>query len=935
MDDLTDIKYEPCDTSKSLPLINNLINKCYYVILSKEDLERREEKAYELFAMKSQKKLEEKFPGQGRKANKGPDDDPEYVANYQTKPLGSNTAQFKASKALKERYAAEDKLEQDRKARAARVGKFEPKVKTKEEQDEDKRRSDYVDYLRGVKDKHFKKEMDYVTWLEAKREQRKEDVALAKSLSGGGQLWWVKFEGGVPQKLSEGLSTEELNKWKKKGTIYTSYDEACEDVNAICGGGGPTGGPTSSAEDPIDKWRKRNTPPQGDPKKSHPKKSDLEESDSEESDSEESAQDKANREKQEELKKKRDAELEQEREKIQQDVTQKLAQIKVDKNTGGRFIFLFKLDIDESNEFNNKHIFDNACAGNIPGEGDYVRGTNWVFGGTDYIIKQTFFDQNLDIYAICRPVNMETLEESGGLVRYPLNQLQKILTWQSGPGMLTGQIDKLLGKKPITEKRVVPIEPIKSINGLLLDLDELQGMINNPPNPSIFDYLAILERYVRENYGDNGTLLINVLRKSIQSRTLDKLLFLLLNKFDYNVFGNKDFDVGGMRARDAEQAGDMLRDTMDNDLPRKLYLNIFLKIMNIFTYFSGRQIIYKTAKLTKIRNGTCNILLYDTQNGNMPVMELTNFTIFENDYNQIINLDETNLMNIQSSLAIETIYEKIIRYTLLYFAHSEYHTFTNCEKIEYYNVFKSSIQTVLSLFKNDKLVKKTAEERAERNRQNWGKYTSNAASGFSRFYKSTFQQPAPSAPPGPQPPGPPPGPPQPPSAPQGDKPGDKPEPPGDNPGDNPGAKPGDKPEPSSEDQASAKPDTGKTTFASAAETISSYLPSQQTISQLLPNTDTVAKVGRLLTGNRINPSQAQVTTADPNVGQSAVPTEVKPARRGKKPTNKGGSVKGLYSLFGHRKGSKKVKTKKNKYIKSKTKKNKYIKSKTKKINYKN
>ena len=66
-----------------------------------------------------------------------------------------------------------------------------------------------------------------------------------------------------------------------------------------------------------------------------------------------------------------------------------------------------------------------------------------------------------------------------------------------------------------------------NINGLLINLDNFNKIINSP-NPTIFDFIKKLKEYVNEKYGENGELLSSLLNKSLTTKSLDKLLFLLL-----------------------------------------------------------------------------------------------------------------------------------------------------------------------------------------------------------------------------------------------------------------------------------------------------------------------------------------------------------------------------------------------------------------------
>jgi flagellar biosynthesis GTPase FlhF len=370
------------------------------------------------------------------------------------------------------------------------------------------------------------------------------------------------------------------------------------------------------------------------------------------------------------------------------------------------YIFLFKLDIDETNNLNNKNIFDNICNSNILGEGDYVvkipdnffmkginrfkRMLNLQSSGDKYIIKKTLVDRNFNIQAILKKVDAN---------------FEEITEEESTPPVLLNKLTKVKDKN---------ILPIKYINGILLKLNELKNIVEQESNDDIIIFLKELKDYIIKHYGDNGKLLISVLEKTIDTKSLDKLFFLLLNKFDYNIFGNKNFNNFSNKARNASQINTLLSDTIENDLPKKIYLNIFLKIMNKFIFRNGKN--YRTAKIINIENGKCNIIIKGEEDGEGKLNDskiIKSVKIYENDYNQLINRKNTNYY--EEMLYIEKKNENIIRFILTYFTNSEYPNFTNNQIFEYYNFFKTNILTALSIFKNDKISKIIQESKISEN----------------------------------------------------------------------------------------------------------------------------------------------------------------------------------------------------------------------------
>jgi hypothetical protein len=246
---------------------------------------------------------------------------------------------------------------------------------------------------------------------------------------------------------------------------------------------------------------------------------------------------------------------------------------------------------------------------------------------------------------------------------------------------------------------MIPLNPIKYINGLLIDLDNFDKIINSY-NPVIFDFIKKLDNYITEKYGDNGQLLSNILNQSIQNKSLDKVLLLLLNKSELNVFGNKDFIKTDLTSKDAVTVSSKLKDTIDNDLPKKIYLKIFLQIMYKIVY-SGVDPIYNRAKITNIKNNTCTLVTYD-KDTNVQI-ENDNLYIFENDYDEMINND-IELIKKSSNVSIH--YENSISYIVKYFENSEIGSYVGCDKINYYNIFKTDLLTILSKINSENIYKK-------------------------------------------------------------------------------------------------------------------------------------------------------------------------------------------------------------------------------------
>jgi hypothetical protein len=364
-------------------------------------------------------------------------------------------------------------------------------------------------------------------------------------------------------------------------------------------------------------------------------------------------------------------------------------------NEGGKYLFLFKLDISESNKYNNSQIFNDICKGSTIGEGDYVM-SKGMLGTTYYIVKKTEFDdKNNSLICFIKPIDVNNFEEKAGdnIITKTADELQPIEISTSSP--FFGQIGKIIGYKPITTKVMIPLNPIKFINGIVINLDDFNKIINTY-NPVIFDFLNKLTDYVIQKYGKDGEVLSNLLKQNIESKTLNKLLISLMIKSEYGIFGNTSQSSG------VSQLNNVIT-SKDDALPKQVYLKIFLQIIYKIIYSVGNnsEPIYKRAKITNMRNNNCSLIVYGneiTQNNDM--------TIFENDYNQMISTN-ASIINSYSSIFME--YENAISFIIKYFQNTEIGNYTNCDVINYYNIFKNDLLTLLTINNNQKLYVKLKE----------------------------------------------------------------------------------------------------------------------------------------------------------------------------------------------------------------------------------
>ena len=402
------------------------------------------------------------------------------------------------------------------------------------------------------------------------------------------------------------------------------------------------------------------------------------------------------------------------------EITADLNNIEKDQGKRGKYIFFFKLDISESNNDNNKQIFQDICGGYKIGEGDYVMSANSFTGAKSYyIVKKTLVGTDLKRICFVKPINQNTLEEIPGqnIVQKQAEELQALKT-QITPGTIA-QLSKILGYKPLRQSIEIPLKPIKYINGLLIDLDNFDTMLTSN-DPTIFDFIQKLYEYVNEKYGENGQLLSSLLQKSIKTKSLDKLLFLLLNKAEFNIFGNKDFaKQEGRTVSDAQRVGDSLKDQIENDIPKKIYLKIFLQIMFKIIY-SGNNAAYSFAKITNITRNQCTLVTNEqrvnpaTNDTENIQIETDNVNLYENVYDEMLNED---FDSIKKASTISMNYENKIRYILKFFENSEIGSYTGCEEIEYFNKFKTELLTLLTMITSEIAYKTSGEQNQKKTAQ--------------------------------------------------------------------------------------------------------------------------------------------------------------------------------------------------------------------------
>jgi len=342
----------------------------------------------------------------------------------------------------------------------------------------------------------------------------------------------------------------------------------------------------------------------------------------------------------------------------------------------GCYIFIFKLDINENNEYNNKHVFDNLCVGNFVGEGDRVYYVNDAETWTG-----AFF-------------NMLGHTKSEGIIKKMKTTNEGITTCFIQP--LTGGY--IVEKDIKLVRPIVEPHPIKYLNGIIIKLDDLKTRINGgfSLSESIINNELETHKY---NYDMNSEILIKLLEKSKNDNSLDRLLFLLANKINYNILGNTTSTQLNRSARDAQQLGNKIPDTIENDIPTSIYLNTFTKIMFnlIYPNLEPEKNLYKTAKLKFNQNDKCDIIYYNNNT------ILKDITIYENSYNEMLSPMTINNKKMKDFATIEQTYENAIRFILLYFSSPSSGNYIGCQIKSYYNAFTTKLLTLMSITRQRKL----------------------------------------------------------------------------------------------------------------------------------------------------------------------------------------------------------------------------------------
>jgi hypothetical protein len=345
-------------------------------------------------------------------------------------------------------------------------------------------------------------------------------------------------------------------------------------------------------------------------------------------------------------------------------------------NDDGCYIFIFKLDINENNKYNNKHVFDNLCVGNFVGEGDKVYYVNDAETWSGAIF------------------NILGYVKSEGIIKRMKTTNEGITTCFIQPkdsGSIVEKDIKLV--RPISEPH-----PIKYLNGIIIKLDDLKTMIKDGfrSSESIINNELETHKY---NYDMNSEILIKLLEKSKNDNSLDRLLFLLANKINYNILGNTTSTQLNRSARDAQQLGNKIPDTIENDIPTSIYLNTFTKIMFnlIYPNLEPEKNLYKTAKLKFNQNDKCDIIYYNNNT------ILKDITIYENSYNEMLSPMTINNKKMKDFATIEQTYENAIRFILLYFSSPSSGNYIGCQIKSYYNAFTTKLLTLMSITKQRKL----------------------------------------------------------------------------------------------------------------------------------------------------------------------------------------------------------------------------------------
>lgn len=382
-----------------------------------------------------------------------------------------------------------------------------------------------------------------------------------------------------------------------------------------------------------------------------------------------------------------------------EEVRTNLSNVVKSEDKKGKYLFLFKLDINENNANNNKHLFENICSGNTVGESDYVMQTGMI-SNTYYIVKKMMAtDKNRKICFV-KEIDPETLVEksSSEIKQIPVEQLRQFEVKTKTPG-LSGIVNKMIGHPSISQSIVIPLNPIKYINGIAIDLDKVNDSLRYDSS-EINSFLEGIKGYLNAKYGENGKTLVELITEAMTNKTLERLLVILMNKIDFDIFGNTDLTVKAASRSDIHTMKKM--PTLENDLPQAVYLKIFLKIMYIIIH-NKENPVHKRAKINNIRNDECSLFIYDEDNS---VTEVEKIKIFKNVYAQMMS--HNDLIMESSNFTLK--HENLIHFVLKYFENSEIGNYSGCNEIQNYNAFETDLLTFLSMKINELKNKKMEEE---------------------------------------------------------------------------------------------------------------------------------------------------------------------------------------------------------------------------------
>ena len=354
-----------------------------------------------------------------------------------------------------------------------------------------------------------------------------------------------------------------------------------------------------------------------------------------------------------------------------------------DSNYDGAYLFIFKLDVNQENIFNNKHLFDNICSGNYVGVGDYVNYTTTNIGGLVIntqnagIIKKVEYLNVGKVICQIQPIDPDTKRQIGNV----LHEVEMNMV------------------KPFSDanKNVIKPNPIKYINGITIKLSTVKTLIEKANN-LVKDTIDSENRLIENKYGKNGLILSNLLQDYQTNESLPTLLFLLANKIGFNILGNNKPVQQGVKntRRDAKQTtdDDSFPNTIRDEIPNSIYLSTFTKLLFDILYKSNNGILYKTAQINTIRNGKCNIDFYKNS---QIIKTISDVTIYEKNFEGMLNNSAQLPIMDQLSYLLEK-YNDYIRFILLYFSSPSSGNYFGCKIENYYNIFLDKINTNILIY---------------------------------------------------------------------------------------------------------------------------------------------------------------------------------------------------------------------------------------------